>query len=465
MAQDTADEGNNELDEELELLRAMWSSEEELEIQRSACAECRNSGDAAEARLIARLAPNTGGQEQRQYLRCEVVITVPRGYPGDLEHPVPPQVRLGASSGITDARRAVLLAALEELLQGDFAGLPGALPAVLETAQERLTTWNDAGPVGECPVCLAALDHGEGAAGLMDVSAAASLLRLPCYHVLHAACFAQFWEAEWLRQREEGERNRSTAGQTADLAVPEAVVACPECRQVAPWAAVPQIHMLLEHLSGADSKIAVVPKSGHRDEERDAAEGATAEADEAAAYTPYPKSHKDGGAAGFRQQQQQQQTSVNAKVDLFEVIMPRGLRTRVKPKWDARDQEGPVLRGGACGVVAEFVEGKDATYLRPEGMDYWLPLTGGRNNCKMVRIDHDMPRPSRAPSGWIHGEACLGADAAASASQGGGTNRAAKPAAASSPAEGRVVGRDRKKKTKGNDAGGEHSSASKLLGA
>merc|ERR1712060_483324 len=100
----------------------------------------------------------------------------------------------------------------------------------------------------------------------------------------------------------------------------------------------------------------------------------------------------DGGASNCLQHQQQKVAI--SRVDLFEVIIPRGLRTRLKPKWDARDQEGPVLRNGACGVVAEYVEGKDATYLRPEGTDYWLPLNGGRNDCKMVRIDKDMPRPS-----------------------------------------------------------------------
>jgi hypothetical protein len=98
-------------------------------------------------------------------------------------------------------------------------------------------------------------------------------------------------------------------------------------------------------------------------------------------------------------------------------------------------------------------------------MDYWLPLTGGRNNCKMVRIDHEMPRPSKAPSGWIHGQTCLGADAVASTSPGSATTRVAKLAAASSLAEGKPSGKDRKKKTKSNDAGGEHSSTVKLLGA
>mmetsp|Transcript_18058 Transcript_18058/g.40706 ORF Transcript_18058/g.40706 Transcript_18058/m.40706 type:complete len:368 (-) Transcript_18058:14-1117(-) len=363
MAQNIAGEGEyEELDEELELLRAMWSNEE-LEIHRSPREQSVTSADADAARLIARLAPNTGGNDQSRYSRCEIVISVPCGYPGDPEHLVLPQLRIGASSGLTDGRRAALLAALEGVLRGDLAGLPGALHAVLEAAQERLTAWNDEGPVGQCPVCLAELDHDEDSS-----NTAAGLLRLPCYHVLHAACFAQIWEAEWMRQKDVAEN--------AVMTISEAVVACPECRQVASWAAVPHIHLSLDHLLVPVSieKVAVTSESDRRDAAAKDEEGAMADEDKAATHTPFPRSPKKGGAAGSRMQQQ---PSPPDKVDLFEVTMARGLRTRLKPKWDARDREGPILRNGACGVVAEFVEGKDATYLRPEGMDYWLPLSGG----------------------------------------------------------------------------------------
>lgn len=444
MAQTIAGDGKDEeFDEELEFLRAMWPSEEELEIQRPTFAKCELSGDAAAARLIARLAPSTGGEEQSKYLRCEVVITVPCGYPGDPEYPMLPQVRLGASSGLTDAKRAMLFAALEDLLRCDFAGLPGALHPVLEAAQERLTTWNDEGPSGQCPVCLVELDPGEIVTGLTSNSAAAGHLRLPCYHILHAACFAQFWEVEWLRQRKDGQRNGPTVHENAALTIPEAVVACPQCRQVVSWAAVPQIHPSLEHLLVAAStqKMAAVPESDHPDEEREVEEGA-AEEDEATTYIPYTPPP------------QQQQKSASTQVDMFEVIQPRGLRSRLKPKWDARDQEGAVLRSGACGVVAEYAEGKDATYLRPEGTDYWLPINGGRNDKKMVRIDQDMPRPLKAPSGWIHGENCLAVGVVASTSPGGAKTRAAELAGASASVEGKASGKERKKKTKSNNAGG-----------
>jgi len=454
----TGDGKEEELDEELELLRAMWSSEDELEIQRPPV--CEIARKTAAARLVARLAPNTGGEAQSQFLRCEVIIMVPYGYPGEPEDPVSPLVHLGASSGLTDARRAALLLAMEELLRSDVAGMPGAMPAILEAAQERLTAWNDEGPTGQCPVCLAELGHDEDAAGQTDVSAA-GLLQLPCHHVLHAACFAQFWEAEWSRQRESGQWNGSPSEANATITISEAVVACPECRQVASWAAVPQIHPLLEHLVAAASvqKMAAVTERDHNDEELEVEQGAEAEEDTAFTYIPSPPPPQDKGASRSRQQQQQP-TSASARVDMFEVIMPRGLRTRLKPKWDARDQEGPILRNGACGIVAEYVEGKDATYLRPEGTDYWLPLNGGRNNCKMVRIDQDMPRPLKAPTGWIHGESCLGVDA-----EGSSKSQAAKLAGASSLTEGRASGKDRKKKTKGNNAAGGYASGNKLLGA
>eukprot|EP00931_Biecheleriopsis_adriatica_P116505 TRINITY_DN92141_c0_g1_i1.p1 TRINITY_DN92141_c0_g1~~TRINITY_DN92141_c0_g1_i1.p1 ORF type:complete len:448 (+),score=62.10 TRINITY_DN92141_c0_g1_i1:169-1512(+) len=447
MAQNIADEGEcNELDEELELLRAMWS-DEELEIHRSPREKSETSAEVAAARLIARLAPNTGGNDQSRYLRCEVLISVPCGYLRDQEHPVWPQLSIGASSGLTDERRAELLAGLKGVLRGDLAGLPGALHAVLDAAQERLTAWNDEGPVGQCPVCLAQLEHGEDSS-----NTAAGLLRLPCYHVLHAACFAQIWEAEWVRQKDVEEN--------AVTKISEAVVACPECRQVASWAAVPQIHLSLEHLVPASiEKVAVTSES---DAASKAEEDARADEDRAATHTPSPHSPKKGGAAGSLRQKQE---SAPDKVDLFEVTMARGLRTRLKPKWDARDREGPILRNGACGVVAEFVDGKDATYLRPEGMDYWLPLNGGCNNCKMVRIDKDMPRPQKAPSGWIHGDNSLGVDVMVSSSLSSAKTSVAELTVAVSPTEGKASGKERKKKTKSSNAGSGYPSANKLLGA
>lgn len=426
---------DGELEGELELLRAMWSSEEELEIQRPTCAKCEISGDAAAARLVARLAPSTCGEEQSKYIRCEVVIVVPSGYPGNEEHPVPPQLQLGSSSGLNDTRRAELLAVLQDLLLCDFAGVEGALPALLQAAQDHLTTWNDEGPTGQCPVCLEDLGDGEHT----------NTLRLPCYHILHASCFAQVWEAEWLRQREDIDRNRSTGETNVSLAVSDAKMACPECRRVVTWDAVPQISAQLGHLLDTPSTHDVVVPEVNKHDEESVAEDEVAENDEATTDVSAPHVSQNGGALPSQQQ----------RVDLFEVVMPRGLRTRLKPKWDARDQEGPVLRNGACGVIAEYVEGKDATYLRPEGTEYWLPLNGGRNNCKLVRIDQDMPRPTKAPSGWIHGENCLAIAAAPLTPP-----RSAKTQAAGSP--GKISSRKDGKKTKNNNVGGGYASGYKV---
>mmetsp|Transcript_421 Transcript_421/g.616 ORF Transcript_421/g.616 Transcript_421/m.616 type:complete len:432 (-) Transcript_421:197-1492(-) len=431
MAQSCAGEGDDEeLNQELELVRAMWPSEEELEIQRSPRAHGATSAGSTAALLIAQLAPNTGGNAQSQHLRCELIITVPCGYPGDPVNPVLLQLRMGASSGLADARRDALLVALVDMLRGGLAGLPGAIPAILEAAQEQLTAWNDEGPVGQCPVCLAELDCGADSFGQTDN------VRLPCFHTMHAVCFAHCWKAEWLRQRES---STLSMAENAAMDISEAVVACPECRQIASWADVPRIHPLLEHVVPVSTEKAVGPKSNHRDNEAAGEEIATVEEEDAATCIP----------------SLQQPSSANSRIDLFEVIMPRGLRTRLKPKWDARDHEGPILRNGASGVVAEFVEGKDATYLRPEGMDYWLPLHGGRNNCKMVRIDYDMPRPQKAPSGWIHGDSSLSVDVVASTSPGIGK---------ASFMEGKAAGKERKKKTKTSNSGGGYS-VDRILGA
>lgn len=431
MAQD------DELDQELELLRSMWSSDE-LDIIRCVGEDSGDLQDLSAARLIARLAPNTDGNNQSQYLRCEVIITLPCGYPGEPEHPVLPQLRIGASSGLTDARRTELLGTLEDMLRGDLAGVSGALLAVLEAALERITAWNDEGPVGECPVCLAEFHHGDNASGQAD-----GLLRLPCFHVLHTACFAQLWGAEWLRQKDE-----------ANIAISDTSVGCPECRQVASWMAVPQIHEALHHLVAPVPINNIAVGSDNQAE----AEGTNVRADESEIpkCSSYSSSSKKRGAA---KPQVQQQHSATVKVDLFEVTMQRGLRTRLKPKWDARDHDGPVLRTGACGVVAEYVEGKDATYLRPENADYWLPISGGRNDCKMVRIDKDMPRPHKAPNGWIHGDSCLAEVVKASSSP-----KASTAKATVAPTEAKASGKDRKKKAKDTNPGCGYAPDS-LLGA
>jgi hypothetical protein len=235
------------------------------------------------------------------------------------------------------------------------------------------------------------------------------------------------------------------AKKNVSLAVSDAVMACPECRRVVTWDAVPQISAQLGHLLDTPSTHdLVVPEVNKHDEESEA-ENEVADNDEATTDMSAPNVLQNGGALPSQQQ----------RFDLFEVVMPRGLRTRLKPKWDARDQEGPVLRNGACGVIAEYVEGKDATYLRPEGTEYWLPLNGGRNNCKMVRIDQDMPRPTKAPSGWIHGENCLGIAAAPLTPP-----RSAKTQAAGSP--GKISSRKDGKKTKNNNAGGGYASGYKV---
>eukprot|EP00747_Dinoflagellata_sp_TGD_P207309 gnl/TRDRNA2_/TRDRNA2_80888_c0_seq1.p1 gnl/TRDRNA2_/TRDRNA2_80888_c0~~gnl/TRDRNA2_/TRDRNA2_80888_c0_seq1.p1 ORF type:complete len:377 (+),score=76.56 gnl/TRDRNA2_/TRDRNA2_80888_c0_seq1:52-1182(+) len=210
---------DNGLAEELELLHAMWPSPEELQVRGG------TPGDPNVA-LTLNLMPLTAGETRSQFVRLELLVELSPSYPE-----VPPSISIGGSRGLTDERRADLLAELRSLAE-TLVGEP-ALYALFEAAREMLTAFN--APAGECAICL----------GELETSSEAGLLRTPCFHAFHTHCFAEFWQCE--RDKQAASTHRLKRDPSSDE------VACPECRASVRWAEVPQLHTILDALPSLDA--------------------------------------------------------------------------------------------------------------------------------------------------------------------------------------------------------------------
>lgn len=200
---------NEDLASELELLAAMWS-EDELVVETS------DTGTL----ITVRLAPMTAGDEETQFLWCELQLRAGPCYPSE-----PPELALGSSRGLSDAGRASLLAELsrqrEELLDEP------ALFALLEAGRTALTNLNTAG--GECAICLG---------DLSDVDAR-QVLRMPCYHLFHRQCVIEYCKSEIFAGSARVMRAEAT-----DL-----TISCPECRANVPWKCYPEMQAIITEIA------------------------------------------------------------------------------------------------------------------------------------------------------------------------------------------------------------------------
>jgi len=208
------------LEDELELLSAMWS-EDELQICRSPA----EVADVVKGSLTARLTPMTAGDEGLQHLWCELRLEIPPEYPDEA-----PLLALGASRGLSDEARNSMLLQLQELSQQLLGG--PALHSVLEAGREELTKLNSA-PSGSCAICLASLSESpEERSQQSEMQAAASNVHTPCFHVFHFTCLAECWKSHLSKH----------SGPSSDLS---SAMACPECRSDIPLAAMPQFQSFL----------------------------------------------------------------------------------------------------------------------------------------------------------------------------------------------------------------------------
>jgi hypothetical protein len=212
---------NEDVASELELLAAMWSADE-LVVETSDTSTMITVG----------LAPMTAGDEQTQFLRCELQLRAGPSYPSE-----PPELALGSSRGLSDAGRASLLAELSRQRE-ELIGEP-ALFALLEAGRTALTNLNTAG--GECPICLGDLSD-------VDIQ---QVLRMPCYHLFHRQCVIEYCKSEI-----SADSARVIGAEATDL-----TISCPECRADVPWTCYPDMQAIITEIasrvSGADSQAAL----------------------------------------------------------------------------------------------------------------------------------------------------------------------------------------------------------------
>eukprot|EP00439_Symbiodinium_sp_Y106_P051917 s1818_g6.t3 len=352
------------LQEEVELLRAMWPEESDLSILHFP------DGDPAEihARVSVHLVPHTAGEDHARFVRVQLVLDVPHGYPHK-----PVQLALGASRGLADSKSEGLVSQLRAV-SDELRGQP-ALYALLQAAQDILTELNV--PSGDCAICLVDFN--------MDEDDPAQ--RTPCYHAFHRSCLSSYWWTEWEKQLEPlSLRARATS------CVSKAEVFCPECRSPLPWPELSALHSSLlcrdaKRLRTAAAAAAEKPEEKTEDEQLEVL---------------LPK----------EEDQPMMQLPSSEQVLLFEVVHPKGTCFRSRPRWSAKVANGQVSRG-VHGVVAELVEGGsrsksllsslppqlpgDTTYLRPEGSKHFLPVKGLSANIKLVHLEPQRKEATDAP--------------------------------------------------------------------
>lgn len=201
---------NEELAGEVELLAAMWS-EDELAV------ETLETG----TKITVGLAPMTAGDEEKQFLWCELQLHVGPSYPSE-----PPELALGSSRGLSDSGRASLLTELSRQNE-ELSGEP-ALFALLEAGRMALTSLNTAG--GECPICL----------GDLSDASTEQVLRTPCYHLFHRQCILDYCKSEISVQ----------SARKIGTEAAEPSILCPECRAEVPWKSYDELQEILaEHAS------------------------------------------------------------------------------------------------------------------------------------------------------------------------------------------------------------------------
>ena len=125
------------MEDELELLGAMFSSDEdELVVERP------TGGGAT---ISVRLRPSSGGEQRRRLMEATLALELSQAYPESAA-----VCRLSRSRGMVGDEEAALLAALTALAAEAASSGEPCVYALVEAAIEKLTELN-AG--GDCPIC------------------------------------------------------------------------------------------------------------------------------------------------------------------------------------------------------------------------------------------------------------------------------------------------------------------------
>ena len=186
---------------ELELLRAMYSGEDELEIMEE---------ESGAVQLAIRLLPHSGGGAAQRYMVATLAFSLTPLYPESTPH-----VSLVRVRGLVDEEEAALLAGV----RAHAATLAGqcCVYELQELALELLTELNGG---GDCPVCRDALFGQEAGT---DTATYVT----PCYHTFHSECIGQWWHTYTPTKSSDGKQLSR-----ADAAAAAARAGAAECSQL-----------------------------------------------------------------------------------------------------------------------------------------------------------------------------------------------------------------------------------------
>jgi len=191
---------NEEVIEELEALIAILE-EDTVEV-------VKDEGSDRPKDISIKITPLTEGEQEKQYVSLNLVISLPEGYPNS-----PPSLGVRNPRGLEDSAVAGLLAEMNARCE-DYCGCP-VLFELIEMSREFLTVRNV--PVVRCIICLCSLQEED------------QITKTECLHFFHKHCLGRYitsMQASYAEQRAE------SMLQNNNITVKEFVLSCPVCREV-----------------------------------------------------------------------------------------------------------------------------------------------------------------------------------------------------------------------------------------
>lgn len=196
-------EEDSSLDVEIEALKAIYIHELEV-----SCDESKRS-----TLVKVSLHPATADNAEEQYVRLDLVLTIPPEYPDVL-----PDITIRNPRGLSDEKISKIQEDLQDTAQ-ENVGSP-MLYQLIEVAKEHLTEENV--PCCQCTICLYGFAEG-------DV-----FTKTQCYHYFHSHCLARYvrhaLEQIALEEADKLSPTLPSASVGADDNAANTKVVCPVCR-------------------------------------------------------------------------------------------------------------------------------------------------------------------------------------------------------------------------------------------
>ncbi|XP_062435145.1 E3 ubiquitin-protein ligase RNF25 [Rhea pennata] len=190
---------------------ADWALPSEVEVLESIYLEelrvARGGSRSEPWELCITLHPATGEDQDSQYVRFTLVLSVPPQYPDKA-----PEIAIRNPRGLSDEQLQKISQTLGHVAEARLG--TEVLYELIEKGKEILTDNNI--PHGQCVICLYGFQERE------------AFTKTQCYHYFHSHClarYAQHMEEEVLMQQEEREQHLAPSPKQ------EVGVQCPVCRE------------------------------------------------------------------------------------------------------------------------------------------------------------------------------------------------------------------------------------------